>query len=277
MAHIQETLKLDTLSSGNSIIHKLDGRVKLLSTITIIIYCVFATQLIVPIILEIYLLIIIYLSKLSFTDSFKRILLLLPFGGMIIIFQPFIQPGHILWSYSWLTITDKGLNFAILLLSRLIVALTAITILSSTSPIQQIIYSLRKLKIPKDLAMILSIMVRFLFMFVDELENIKKAQASRNFDIHSKITPYKWRIKQVGFTIAMMFLKSYEQGENVHKSMISRGFNGDSEFHMEKEKLEKNDYYFIFSLIITLTIITIILIIFTKDINYFGYNLALNQ
>lgn len=276
MANIKQTLKLDTLASGDSVVHKLNGIVKLLSTIIIIIYCVFASQLIIPCILEIYLLIIIYLSRISFIDSFKRILLLLPFGAMIIIFQPFIQPGHILWSYSWLTITDKGLNFAILLLSRLIVTLTAIVILSSTSPIQQIIYSLRKLKMPKDLAMILSIMVRFLFMFIDELESIQKAQSSRNFDIHSKITPYKWRVKQVGFTIAMMFLKSYEQGEKVYKSMISRGFNNDTEFFNEKENLEKNDYYFIFSLIILLSILTIILIKFTGNIGYFGYNLALN-
>lgn len=276
MANIKQTLKLDTLASGDSVVHKLNGIVKLLSTIIIIIYCVFASQLIIPCILEIYLLIIIYLSRISFIDSFKRILLLLPFGAMIIIFQPFIQPGHILWSYSWLTITDKGLNFAILLLSRLIVTLTAIVILSSTSPIQQIIYSLRKLKMPKDLAMILSIMVRFLFMFIDELESIRKAQSSRNFDIHSKITPYKWRVKQVGFTIAMMFLKSYEQGEKVYKSMISRGFNNDTEFFNEKENLEKNDYYFIFSLIILLSILTIILIKFTGNIGYFGYNLALN-
>lgn len=276
MANIKQTLKLDTLASGDSVVHKLNGIVKLLSTIIIIIYCVFASQLIIPCILEIYLLIIIYLSRISFIDSFKRILLLLPFGAMIIIFQPFIQPGHILWSYSLLTITDKGLNFAILLLSRLIVTLTAIVILSSTSPIQQIIYSLRKLKMPKDLAMILSIMVRFLFMFIDELESIRKAQSSRNFDIHSKITPYKWRVKQVGFTIAMMFLKSYEQGEKVYKSMISRGFNNDTEFFNEKENLEKNDYYFIFSLIILLSILTIILIKFTGNIGYFGYNLALN-
>lgn len=276
MANIKQALDLDTLAAGDSVIHKLEGRVKLISLIAIIVYCVFASQLIVPIILEIYLLIIMYLSKLSFVNSFKRILILLPFGGLIIIFQPFIHPGNVLWSYSWLTITDAGLNFGILLLARLIVSLTAIVILSSTSPMQQVVTSLRKLKMPKDLAMILSIMVRFLFMFIDEYEAIKKAQKSRNFDIHSKITPYKWRIKQVGYTIAMMFLKSYEQGEKVYKSMISRGFNEDSELFSEKQKLEKNDYYYLVSLIIILIILTIIIFNFTANIGYFGQNLALN-
>lgn len=275
MANITKALDLDSLSTGNSPIHKLEGRVKLLSLIIIIVYCVFASELIVPILLEIYLLILMYISKISFIDSFKRILVLLPFGGMIIIFQPFLQPGNILWHYSWLQITDVGLNFGILLFARLIVSLTAIVILSSTSPIQEIIASFRKLKMPKDLAMIFSIMVRFLFVFIDELENIRNAQKSRNFDIHSKLTPYKWRLKQVGYTIAMMFLKSYEQGERTYQSMVSRGFNENSDLISEKKSLERNDYLFIISLMGLLIVLTVIIFIFPEQLGYFGKNLAL--
>lgn len=84
---------------------------------------------------------------------FKRIALLLPFGGAIIIFQPFIHPGNVLWAYSWIQITDTGLNWAILLFGRVITSLTAIVLLSSTSPMQEIVASFRKLKMPKELAM----------------------------------------------------------------------------------------------------------------------------
>ena len=45
------------------------------------------------------------------------------------------------------------------------------------------------------------------------------------------IFPYRWIVRQVGYTIAMMFLKSYEQGERVHKSMISRGFSDTSDVY----------------------------------------------
>ncbi|MDO5848025.1 MAG: cobalt ECF transporter T component CbiQ [Methanobrevibacter sp.] len=276
MANITKALDLDALASGDSPIHRLEGRVKLVSCILIIVYCVFSSELIVPIILEIYLLILLYLSKLSFANSFKRILILLPFGGMIIIFQPFLQPGNVLWSYSWLQISDVGLNFAILLFARLIVSLTAIVILSSTSPMEQIVASFRKLKMPKDFAMILTIMVRFLFVFIDELETIKKAQKSRNFNIHSKLTPYKWRLRQVGYSIAMMFLKSYEQGERTYQSMVSRGFSEHSQLFNEKTSLEKNDYIFIVSLIVVLAILTVIIFVFPEKLGYFGENLALN-
>ena len=238
MADITQTLKLDDIASGDSVIHNLDGRVKLISTVIIIIFTVFSEKLIVPIIMEIFLLSILYLSKVPLKDAFKRIALLLPFGGIIIIFQPFIHPGNVLWTYSWMEITDTGLNWAILLLARLIASLTAIVLLSSTSPMQEIVASFRKLKMPKELAMILSITVRFLFVFIDELTTIRNAQKSRNFNIHSNLVSYKWRLRQIGYTIAMMFLKSYEQGERVHKSMVSRGFSDASDLFSQKTHLE---------------------------------------
>lgn len=276
MADITKALNLDELASKDSPIHNLDGRIKLISAVLIIVVAAFSNNLFIPIGLEIFLLIVIRIAKLSYIDSLKRIALLLPFGGFIIIFQPFIHPGNVLWSYSWLTVTDIGLNWAILLFVRMIVSLTSIVILSSTSPMQQIVASFRRLKMPKDLAMILSIMVRFLFVFIDELAAIRRSQKSRNFDIHSKLTPYKWRVRQVGYTVAMMFVKSYEQGERVYKSMVSRGFSDESDLFNEKTSLEKSDYIYIGTIIILIIVLEIILIKYSNDLGYIGANLSIN-
>ncbi len=276
MADITQTLKLDDIASKDSIIHNLNGPTKLISAIIIIVFTVFSQQLIVPIIMEIFLLTTLYLSKVPLKDSFKRIALLLPFGGAIIIFQPFIHPGNVLWAYSWLKITDIGLNWGILLLARLITSLTVIVLLSSTSPMQEIVASFRKLKMPKELAMILSITVRFLFVFIDELTTIRNAQKSRNFNIHSKLVPYKWTVKQVGYTIAMMFLKSYEQGERIHKSMVSRGFSDTSQLFSQKTQLKKSDYIYVISIITLMIVIEVILYKYSNQLGYLGLNLAIN-
>lgn len=276
MVDITQIMRFDDLASMDSPIHNLEGRIKLISTIFIIVVCVVSKELFIPIMLEIMLLIIMKIARLSYIDSFKRLLMLLPFGGAIILFQPFVQPGNIIWSYSWLHITDFGLNWAILLLARLIVSLTTIIIYSSTTPLQEMASSFRKLKMPRDLAMILSIMVRFLFLFVDELAAIRKSQKSRNFSIHGNNTPYKWRVKQVGYTIGMMFLKAYEQGERVHKSMVSRGFSDTSEMFNEKKTLEKSDYLYLFTIIIFVIIIEIILFKYSGQLGYFGQNFSIN-
>lgn len=276
MVDITQIMRFDELASKQSPIHNLEGRIKLITSILIILICVTSKELFIPIILEIMLLIILKIANLSYIDSAKRLLMLLPFGGAIIIFQPFIQPGNIIWSYSWLHITDFGLNWAILLFVRMIVCLTTIIIYSSTTPLQEMASSFRKLKMPRDLAMILSIMVRFLFLFIDELTSIRKSQKSRNFNIHSKNTPYKWRVKQVGYTIGMMFLKSYEQGERVHRSMVSRGFSDASEMFDEKKSPEKSDYAFIISIIIIIIILEIIIFKYSGQLGYIGQNLSIN-
>jgi cobalt/nickel transport system permease protein len=158
----------------------------------------------------------------------------------------------------------------------MIVSLTAIIIYSSTTPLQEMASSFRKLKMPRDLAMILSIMVRFLFLFVDELAAIRKSQKSRNFNIHASNTPYKWRVKQVGYTIGMMFLKAYEQGERVHKSMVSRGFSDASEMFDEKKSPEKSDYIYLLTIIIIVIVLEVIIIKYSGQLGYLGQNLALN-
>ena len=276
MVDITQIMRFDDLASIDSQIHNLEGRIKLISTVFIILVCVVSKEIFIPLILEIVLLIILKLAKLSYIDSFKRLLMLLPFGGVIIIFQPFIQPGNIIWRYSWLTVSDVGLNWCFLLLIRLIVCLTAIIIYSSTTPLQEMASSFRKLKMPRDLAMILSIMVRFLFLFIDELASIRKSQKSRNFNIHSKNTPYKWRVKQVGYTVGMMFLKAYEQGERVHKSMVSRGFSDASEMFNEKKSPEKIDYTYLLTIILIVVILEIILYKYSGQLGYIGQNLAIN-
>jgi len=131
-------------------------------------------------------------------------------------------------------------------MSRLIVALTSIVLLSSISPMQEVAQSFRKLGMPRELAMIFSLMIRFLFMFYDELHRIMHAQKARCFDAFNKKIPYKWRMKQLGYTVAMMFLRAYEQGETIYMSMASRGFSDESNlYHDRKKKLGRTEYIYI--------------------------------
>ena len=74
----------------------------------------------------------------------------------------------------------------------------------------------------------------------------------------------------------MMFVKSYEQGERVYKSMISRGFSDESDLYNEKKKLERSDYIYIFILIILIISIEIIAFKYSSQLGYFGMNLSIN-
>ena len=274
---IEQVRSLEFIASRDSIIHNLEGRVKLVAILLIILFTVFSDRLIVPIVLECFLLIVMYLAELSFKESFKRVLLLLPFGGFVIAFQPFIHPGNIIWQgpYSWLFITDTGLNWTVLLFARLLVCLTAIVILSSTSPMQEVVQSFRKLGMPRDLAMILTIMVRFLFIFVDELRDIRQSMTSRNFDPFNDKISYKWRVKQVGYSIAMMFLKAYEKGETIYLSMASRCFSDNSNLYHAKTIIGRSEYLYLAIIIGIIIVLQLLVVFYSPNLAYLGVSLSL--
>ncbi len=263
MSGIGSVIDLEKETMKDSFLHLLDGRVKLIILLFIIVYAVYTTQIFVLAIMEIYLLFLIYLSQISFKTALKRIMLLLPFGGFIVIFQPFIYPGTVIYTLPLgLHVTYQGLMFGILLFARLIVTLTAIVLLSSISPMQEVVQSFRKMGMPKEFAMIFSLMIRFLFLFYEELQKIRHAQSTRNFDIFNKKTTYMWRMKQIAYTIMMMFLRAYERGESVYLSMLSRGFSDKSQLYNEgNEKIGSKEYIF--------TGITVSLVICLEITHYF--------
>jgi cobalt/nickel transport system permease protein len=253
--------KIEQESNKDSIIHKLDGRIKLILTILVIVYAVYTTDFLVLLLLEMYLIILLLFSKVSIGYFVKRVLIILPFGGFIALFQPFIHPGLIL-PYTLpfgLTITYEGIIFGALLLARLLVCLSAIVLLSSVTPIETIVSSMRKLGFPKEMSMILSMTVRYIFVFFEELDNILKAQKSRSFNIWNNKTSYLWRIKQMGYTIVMLFLNSFEKGERVYYSMLSRGYVGEATSLKQEPPIMYADY--------TIIILTILFISSVEIVN----------
>ncbi|MDR3291033.1 MAG: cobalt ECF transporter T component CbiQ [Methanobrevibacter sp.] len=252
------TLELE--ARKDSVIHNLDARIKLIMTLILIFYSVYSSDLLILLLLEVYIVMLVLFSKISISYYVKRVIYILPFGGFIAIFQPFIRPGTILYSLPFgINISYEGTIFGILLLSRLIVCISMIVLFSSTTPMNSMINSMRRLGFPKILSMILSMTVRYLFVFFEELDNIRNAQKSRCFNLWNRKISYIWRLKQIGYTIMGIFLSSFEKGEKIFFSMVSRGYSGESRSYFKQPPLTIINFY-----IIALTIAIIIFIEISK-------------
>lgn len=243
---MEDLLSIERETLKESPIHHLDGRIKIIISLIIIVYAVSTTDLLTLFIMEVYLLFLLSLSRIPLSYTLKRLFLILPFGGFIALFQLFIRAGDIIWTGPLgVHVTMQGLLFGILLFAKITVSITAIILLSSTTPMQELTNSMRGIGIPHTFIMLLSLTVRYLFFFYDELERIKNAQKTRCFDIWNKNTPYGWRLRKIGETIAMIFLRAYEQGEKTYLSMLSRGYSQESQMYHEKSPLKKSDIIFI--------------------------------
>lgn len=259
MVGVEELRQQDYYANQDSILHNIDGRIKLIFTVLIIVYAVTTSNYTVLLILELYLLLLVILSRIALKDALIRVLLILPFGFFIAIFQPFIHPGDVIYSLPLgLTITRQGMAFGELLLARLTISVTAIVLFSYITPMYSVAESLRRLHVPNEFAMIFSLFVRFIFLFYDELESIRRSQKSRGFS-YTNNTPYTWKLKQTGSLFLMMFLRSYEQGESVYNSMASRGYNADSKLYQSDEALSINSILYLIIPVVLIAILQILL------------------
>ncbi len=258
MVSINELKKQEKLSNQGGLLHDVDSRIKLIVLVLIILFAVSSNSYIVFGILEIYLLLLVIISGISLKDALLRVLVILPFGFFIAIFQPFVQPGVILYSLPFgINVTLEGIQFAELLMSRLIISITSIVLFSYITPMQDVAFAFRKLHLPNEFGMIFSLFVRFLFLFYDELLEIRQAQASRCFSLTNN-TPYTWKLKQVGYLFFSMFLKAYERGETVYSSMASRGYSSESSIYTSSEKLSKTSIIYLVLPIIIMIILGVL-------------------
>ena len=245
-------------SYKDSLIHRLDGRFKIIAIIAIIVYVVSLPRLdeynfIRLSILEIYLICLMAIGKLNPMYALIRLLAVLPFGLGMAIFQPFVRQPFIDSFTPYpaslpfgLTMTYEGIEFGATLMFKFLVCVTAIILLSSTMKMNDIVTSARRLGVPKEFTLLLTMMVRYLFVFWSVLKRIRVAQKSRLFDIWNKKVHRKWVIEQVGNTISSLFVLSYEQGERTYTSMLCRGYGNDhNNLYIHKHKMGAKDIFFI--------------------------------
>ncbi|WP_319506397.1 cobalt ECF transporter T component CbiQ [uncultured Methanolobus sp.] len=241
----------------DSPVHRLDGRVKILATIAIIIFAVSLPRMdeanfMKLAIIELYLLSLLAIAKLNPVYTLMRFLSTLPFGLAIVIVQPFVRQPFIesftvypLELPLGLTLTYEGIFFGMILLGKYIVCITAIVLMSSTMKMSDMVTSARRLGMPAEFTLILSMMVRYLFVFWIILKRIRVAQKTRLFHIWNKNVPRRWILEQVAYTISSLFIRSYEQGERTYISMLCRGYSSANNIYMHKNKIRTSDVFFL--------------------------------
>lgn len=244
-------------------VHRIDGRIKILITLAIIIYAVALPRADVLNFLklgfiEAYLLVLILFARIGFSYLVFRFMIALPFGFGIAVFQPFIrQPFFseftVLYTLPFgLEMTREGMLFGASIFAKFVVCITAVILLSSTTSLSDFVASARRLGLPKELALLFTMMVRYLFVFWNMLGRIRTAQKTRCFDIWNKNVTRRWTLEQIGYTISSLFIRSYEQGERTYQSMLCRGYSADAHVYVGRKKFSIPD---VFVLVLTFCII----------------------
>lgn len=213
------------LNNLNTPIHRIDGRVKtVLFLSSIIIAAVFSHWYFVILFFSISL---ICFKSLQLPWKNLIIRLSLPFtiAWLIFLSTLFTNGNHILAviyiGSIKLNIYKEGLNFGILILLRIITAVSLACVLSFSTPMIEILETLRILKIPSIIIDIAAMMYRYLFIIEETAHNMRKAQISRLGNAMNWIN----KIKDSSKIALHILIKSLDKSTRIYKAMLSRCAN----------------------------------------------------
>ena len=230
---MMENMIIGRYVPGSSLLHKMDPRAKL--TLVFLFVCIvfIANNTVTYAILGAYTLLLVLLSRIQprfLFNGLKPILFLIVFTFLLHIL--FTKEGDVLWDFGWLTIYEGGLRQGIFISLRFTFLILITTLLTlTTSPIsltdglEQLLGPFRKVNLPvHELALMMSISLRFIPTLMDETSKIMKAQAARGVDFTTG--PIKERIKAVVPLLVPLFVSSFKRAEELAVAMEARGYRG---------------------------------------------------
>lgn len=217
---------------ADSVIHKLDPRVKLFGTLIYIISLFVFKGLPAFILAAIFLVVLIKLSKVPFSymvKGLKTIVLIMLFAA---VFNLFLTPGTKLVSFWIFTITYEGLKNAVVMMVRLIFLIIGTSLMTlTTTPneltdgLEKALSPLKYIKIPvHEIAMMMSIALRFIPILIEETDKIMKAQMARGADFeHGNLIQ---KAKNMVPLLVPLFVSAFRRANDLAMAMEARCYRG---------------------------------------------------
>lgn len=274
---IDELFQIEKHAYKDSYIHRLDARVKILLAFAVIIAIVSVPYSImvytVGAIFFGFFLVLWVLTRLSPRVYLQRFFAIVPIWGIVIFFQIFLKNKYytdyhaIIALPFGIAVYSESVEFAFILLVKFIVSISFIILLSSTTKVQDMLEGGTRLGLPADFALVLGMMLRYLFVFGYIYRKVTDALVTRCFDAFDRKLPYRYRLRQMGYILGTLFIRAYEQGERVYISMLCRGYGRNSFLYVKKKSISKGDLAFLFLSIIF--IITIPVTVWLTEASFF--------
>ncbi|WP_010237715.1 energy-coupling factor transporter transmembrane component T family protein [Clostridium arbusti] len=234
---------------ANSFVHKLDPRIKIILSIIYIIDLFLINQYFGYIFVLVFTAITIMVSKIQLGYIYrglKPIFILLIITALMNIFM---TPGqNLIFKYGIIKVYREGLNIAGFMVLRLIFLIIGTSLLTlTTSPIEltdgleKLMSPLKKIGISShELAMMMTIALRFIPTLIDETDKIMKAQMARGADFESG--NLLQRAKSLIPVLVPLFISSFRRADELAMAMEARCYRGgDGRTRMKILKLHSRD------------------------------------
>lgn len=235
---------------GDTVAHRLDPRTKILLVVLYIVALFCAKSLLAYGILTAVLAVCVRISRVgikSLVRGLKPVVFIIVFTGIL---NLFFTPGeHILAELGFLRISAEGLQNAVFMVLRIMLLIMGTFLMTyTTSPIsltdaiEQLLRPLAKLHFPvHELAMMMTIALRFIPTLIEETDKIMNAQKARGAQLdNGKMTE---RIKALVPVLVPLFISAFRRADELAMAMECRCYRGgDGRTRLKVLRCEKQDY-----------------------------------
>ncbi len=236
--------------NGDSFIHKLDARAKILLTVLFIVMIFLCKNFLSLALTFVFVLISIILSSVPLKMYLKSLKPIVPIVLFTALLNMFYSSGEdvilTVWKFS---LTEEGLFTALFMAVRIILLIVASSILTYTTvptmltdAIEKLLSPLKLFKIPvQSLAMMMTLALRFIPTLIEEIEKITNAQKARGADFENgKLMD---RIKAIVPVIIPLFVSSFRRASDLAYAMSCRCYTGgNTRTRMKQMKFKIKDF-----------------------------------
>ena len=218
---------------GNSMIHRLDPRSKLLAMFAFLLLIFWANNLITNVLIIAFVFAMVLLSQIRLSFFING---LKPMIGIILFttfFQVFFTPGaSVLWEFWIFKVSIEGLQQALIIFIRFVLIIFFSTLLTlTTTPlsladgIESGLAPLKRLKVPvHEIGLMLSMSLRFVPTLMDDTTRIMNAQRARGVDFGEGSLVQK--VKAIIPILIPLFASSFKRADALATAMEARGYQG---------------------------------------------------
>lgn len=235
---------------AKSVIHRLDPRLKLVCTLLFLISLFLTRSVMTYLLATLWLIVVIKTSKVPFRfviRGLKAIVILLLVTALLNLFM--LKGGDVIVRIGKLTITESGLATTIYLAIRLIYLIIGSSLMTlTTTPtaltdgIEALLGPLKRIHVPvHEIAMMMSIALRFIPILLEETDKIMKAQLARGADFENGNIFH--RVKGMVPILVPLFVSAFRRANDLALAMEARCYHGgDGRTRMKPLHYQKRDY-----------------------------------
>ena len=234
---------------AESLIHKLDPRIKLVGTVGFIVSVFLFHTFPGYAVATLFLAGMILLSKVPVKFIFKGLKTIFMLLLITIFFNMILTPGEVLWKLGFIKVTKEGLVLAGTMAIRLVYLVIGSSIMTlTTTPnqltdgLERLLRPLNKIHVPvHDIAMMMSIALRFIPILLEETDKIMKAQIARGADFENGNLIQK--AKNMVPLLVPLFISAFRRANDLAMAMEARCYHGgDNRTQMKPLRYKKADH-----------------------------------